>query len=757
MYERFFGFEETPFRLTPDPRYLFLSEKHKEALGHLAYGLEEGAGFVAITGEIGAGKTTLLRSFLSDPPAQTRYAYILNPVLSGVELLEEINHELGVAEKGTQRELLGALNEFLLHQKAAGNQVVLIIDEAQALGGAILEQLRMLSNFETETAKLLQIVLVGQPELRDLLARPDLEQLEQRITVRWHLGPLDREETARYVKHRLSTASGGRARRIFTTGALARIYAYTGGVPRRINVVCHRALLVAYARDSTSVTRSIVRQAIEEIEAPRRSGAAPARWTTARLAAAAALLILTASLGGLAAWQWAPRPGFMGAPRPGFMGASPIAPGGAGSDALADAGLEDGERGAGSAGFARALDAVGEAVVSGRPGGPRVAAHPLSVPGQMATTAAGPTMALPRGGADAIAYESTPAATGAAGYPVSFTDPGDGGAMAGTPPVARSVAPGGAPLAGPVVSAGVAESTSMATTAYRRAPTSAAETFSGAGGAMFGALPPAALGSPQTRPLAVSAPPERAVALEAGPQAAGASAPDAVWVERASLADAVRQTTPSESAYEAVEALLARWQAEPLTAAEAAGSTLDLPAVAARRGLDYFEFSGNLSALRVLDVPAILELDPGDGTGMHFALVDRVDGQGARVGVGRATIAVSHPTLSEVWFGQAHLLWRDVEKLGSLLARGAEGGRVRRLQELLEEVGVYRGPANASFDEETEDAVVEFQRAVRIAADGKVGPMTMIALYGLTASDRVPHLETESSRQADVVATRLAP
>ena len=171
MYEKFFGIDEPPFRLTPDPRYLYLSAKHREALGHLVYGIHEGAGFVAITGEIGAGKTTLLRSLLSRADDTTQYAYILNPVLTGLELMQEINHELGIPSAGTRREMLSALNHFLLDQKRRGRRVVIVIDEAQALDGATLEQLRMLSNFETETAKLLQIVLVGQPELRDVLAR----------------------------------------------------------------------------------------------------------------------------------------------------------------------------------------------------------------------------------------------------------------------------------------------------------------------------------------------------------------------------------------------------------------------------------------------------------------------------------------------------------------------------------------------------------------------------------------------------------
>ncbi|MEW6272844.1 MAG: AAA family ATPase, partial [Thermodesulfobacteriota bacterium] len=302
MYEKFFGIDEPPFRLTPDPRYLFLSAKHREALGHLVYGIHEGAGFVAITGEIGAGKTTLLRSLLSRADDTTQYAYILNPVLTGLELLQEINHELGIPSTGSRRDMLSALNHFLLDQKRRGRRVVVVIDEAQALDGATLEQLRMLSNFETETAKLLQIVLVGQPELRDLLARSDLEQLNQRITVRWHLGRLDRAETVKYVAHRVTTAAGGRPRTLFTSGALSQIYAFSRGVPRLINIVCHRSLLVAFANDRTRVTARTVRRAIRELREPTPARPGRMRGLAFRAAAAAAVLALVAT-GGVIAWQ----------------------------------------------------------------------------------------------------------------------------------------------------------------------------------------------------------------------------------------------------------------------------------------------------------------------------------------------------------------------------------------------------------------------------------------------------------------------
>lgn len=266
MYEAFYGFRDLPFRLTPDPDYLFLSANHQEALGHLLFGINEGSGVVVITGEIGAGKTTLIRTLVRNLDAQTTVAYIFNPVLSALELLQTINADLSLPATSTsKRELTDALNRFLLSQQTAGRRTVVIIDEAQNLEPAVLEQLRLLSNLETERAKLLQIILVGQPELAETLARPDLTQLDQRVTLRWHLRPLPSGDTGAYIRHRLQVASGGRASVVFTPGGIRLVHTYSGGVPRLINVLCHRALLVAYTREERQISVAVVRQAIDEL------------------------------------------------------------------------------------------------------------------------------------------------------------------------------------------------------------------------------------------------------------------------------------------------------------------------------------------------------------------------------------------------------------------------------------------------------------------------------------------------------------
>ncbi len=296
MYTRFYNLTEPPFRLTPDPRYLFLSAKHREALAHLMFTLRRGSGFAVIAGEIGTGKTTLIRTLLRNTEPDTLAAYIFNPTLSALELLQAINQEFGLPVSFTTKELMDSLNRFLLEQKRIGKNVVVIIDEAQALAPEVLERLRLLSNLETETEKLLQIILVGQPELMRTLLQPQLQQLKQRIEVSWHLRALGRQETAAYVRHRLSVASAGSERRIFTTWALGMIHSYSGGIPRAINMICDRALLIGYTRELRRIGVRAVRRAVLELaveRAGRQASLARSSVYSAAVAAAVAGALLT--------------------------------------------------------------------------------------------------------------------------------------------------------------------------------------------------------------------------------------------------------------------------------------------------------------------------------------------------------------------------------------------------------------------------------------------------------------------------------
>ncbi|HSB07143.1 MAG TPA: AAA family ATPase [Thermodesulfobacteriota bacterium] len=266
MYLDFHGFREKPFNLTPDPRFVFLSKNHKEAFAHLLYGIKNRVGFIALTGEVGSGKTTILRTLLSQLDADHyRTALIFNPCLSPTELLQNISREFGITNHtSNDSALLDPLNRFLLQQNAEGRTVVLAIDEAQDLETQVLEQIRLISNLETDREKLIQIILAGQPEFIQILNKKEMRQLSQRITVRYHLQPMDFQDTVDYINHRLKVA-GGKERDIFSKRSLKRIYAYSTGLPRLVNAACDRALLTGYTRDATRIDSRIVAAGVKDI------------------------------------------------------------------------------------------------------------------------------------------------------------------------------------------------------------------------------------------------------------------------------------------------------------------------------------------------------------------------------------------------------------------------------------------------------------------------------------------------------------
>jgi general secretion pathway protein A len=305
MYATYFGLQENPFNLTPDPKYLFMSQCHNEALDHLLYGINQRKGFIAIVGDIGTGKTTLCRALLSQVDDATKTALIFNTCMSESELLKTINQEFGISPSGpsvSRKEQIDRLNRFLLNNFANGGNAVLVFDEAQNLTPPLLEQIRMLSNLETEREKLIQIVFVGQPELKALLSSPSLRQLNERISVWYELKGLDRQEMQSYVEHRLVVA-GSRGNVRFNKRALNAVHAYSQGIPRRINAVCDRALLIAYCRDEFSIKRNTVLKAIDDIRGDFVQHRAPLAWVQSRVAFAAiiTLIFLVAGFGG---WQF---------------------------------------------------------------------------------------------------------------------------------------------------------------------------------------------------------------------------------------------------------------------------------------------------------------------------------------------------------------------------------------------------------------------------------------------------------------------
>ncbi len=644
VYERFFRLHDEPFRLTPDPRYLYPSTKHQEVLAHLRLGISESAGFVCITGDVGTGKTTVVRTFLDQLEPGTVYAYLFNPPRSSIELLQTINGEFGLGATATNRKMLvDALNGFLLAQRQAGHRPLVMVDEAQALAPDVLEELRLLSNLETATAKLLQIVLFGQPQLADLLQSADLAQLNQRITLRWHLGPLDAHETAAYVRHRLRVAGGGVERPIFSSRALTRIHRYTGGVPRLINMFCHRCLLAAFAADRHSVTTRIVEQVHDEIQRIPLLG--PAARTSARfgsrLAWAAAGAAVVAALGVGLGLDWERIHGFP-IPRLAALRSS---------ERVATAPV--------AAPDVRTETPPGEAADAGNH------RRDATAPARLAMLSAS-------GLDDRIAEGDS--------LGNRFPPPGEG------PPHAVD------PLAADRAIAMTTVPSSEAT-----------------GGGALGSSP--RRGTP--RPL------------------------DAREVSRILLA-----TSEASSIISAVEAALERWGEPPLTADEAV-IPIDLGTVAARRDLEHLEVSGTMNMLRVLNLPAIVEVTLPTADGPRYALLEGIGPETYVLGVNDASIAVDRAFIDEHWLGQSHVIWRDFERLAPMLQRGATGPRVARLQEMLSELGFYGGPINSAFGNDTESAVVAFQRSRRLFADALVGQLTRIALYDALGGYAHPRLAPE--------------
>ena len=295
MYTEFFGLNEKPFAITPDPRYLYMSARHTDALAHLVYGISESGGFIQLTGEVGTGKTTLIRSLLEQLPEKADIALILSPQLTTLEFLQTIADELGclTPPDPTVKSIIDNLNSHLLRVHAAGRRVVLIVDEAQTLSPELLEQVRLLTNLETAKQKLLQIILIGQPELRDLLDRADLRQIAQRVTGRYHLEPLDADDTAAYVRHRMRVA--GALRDVFSKSALRKLYRRAHGIPRLINVIADRALLAAYTQDRHTVDGRLIALAAAEVFGERR----PRRawwWSTTAAAGIALFAVATTNL-----------------------------------------------------------------------------------------------------------------------------------------------------------------------------------------------------------------------------------------------------------------------------------------------------------------------------------------------------------------------------------------------------------------------------------------------------------------------------
>ncbi|MGH7393122.1 MAG: AAA family ATPase [Candidatus Rokuibacteriota bacterium] len=722
MYLAHFGLRERPFSNTPDPRFVYLGARHEEALAHLLYGVQEHGGFVQLTGEIGTGKTTVCRLLLERLPEGVDAALILNPVLTPEELLATVCDELDVKYEGpapTRKMLVDALYRHLLAAHAGTRRTVLIVDEAQNLTVEALEQLRLLTNLETATQKLLQIILIGQPELTELLERRELRQLSQRITARYHLLPFTEAGTAAYVRHRVVLAGG--AGDIFDRGALHAVYRRSGGVPRLINVVCDRALLGAYAQRRARIDRRTVRAAAREVLGSGTSGSPRrARWP---LVAAAAALLAVAGVGaailggiipGLGARLWSGGP----------LAAGTAGPSGAGPAGLAAAG-NTGSSTVDTAGSSAAATAGPSATgTTGR-----------SASGSAAPSAAGTT------GPSAVGPAGPSAAGAARPSAAGFTGPSAAGTAG--PSVVGAARPSAAGATGP--SAGGIDGPSAAGTA--RPPVAGT-----AGPSTAGAAGPSAPGRTGAWVAQTSRPP---AAGTAGPRvegAAGRSTEPARSAPSASVAKTAEPGISPTAVREAAPPTLAQLlKAAPAADRAAAFTTLfarwrveqhgwNNPCQAAAAvGLECLGVSGGWSKIRRLDLPAVLKLVTPDGT-QHWAALVALDADKATVNLG-ARIAT--PALAEfdaVWDGRFEVLWQP-PPIGSYeVTPGSRGKPVVWLRQRLDALDGSPGSTQSDvYDDGLRTRVLAFQRGNALAADGIAGVETLARL-GSLVDQRIPSL-----------------
>jgi len=598
MYNRFFGFKERPFKLVPNPEYLYLSRIHEEVLAHLNYAVGYGEGFVEITGEVGTGKTTLCRMFLESLDENTAAAYIFNPKLDALQLLKAINDEFGIpSDTESVKSLIDRLNAFLLEKKAQGKRVILLVDEAQNLSPDVLEQLRLLSNLETTTSKLLQIILVGQPELGELLETEALRQLNQRITLSCHLMPLSASETREYIRHRIHIASRKPGLE-FTAGAYRSIFKYTGGVPRLINIICDRALLTAFALGKHRISETIVRRALRELDGKRNRSRKPIFFREKLIIGL--LLVLVILVAGLV---------------------------------------------------------VGQTMLNRTS---RMSVAPV-VHHKIEDTFSESTAAIASGFAKEAVLEV--------------------------------------------------------------APLSPAREF------------------PAAEPSTVQAAPPTAMAATAAP-----APPPPVR----DLEPVIMSMDAQNSHIGALTAVLRLWKAQnPLGVGpvDVEDSDTFFRLSARYSDMEALRLKGNLTLIKKLNLPAILEFPLTDGSGSRFmALVGLADDE-LRLSDGDETFSITPASLAGLWNGVAHIFWKNYYNYTGIIPISSPGEVILSLKVHLKALGFPIEEMTAAYDTSTRLAVEAIQARNGLDVDGMVGPMTKIALYNEDPSLNGPRLAGDRSGQ----------
>lgn len=741
MYEAFYGFAEKPFNITPDPKYLFLSSQHQEAISHLLYGVQERGGFIVITGEVGTGKTILCRYLLKQLDDRTEGAVILNPSLSELELLQAINEDFGIRSTGTTKKaLLDELNAFLLERRRRGYNMVLVIDEAQNLTPAVLEQLRLLSNIETETEKLIQIILLGQPELRDLLARDDLRQLAQRVTARYHLDPLNAGETGAYIHHRMAVAGNAHAVHL-SRSILRRIYRATGGTPRLINVLCDRLLLAGFATGTRDLTARTVKQAVREVTGNNRTrrmagGPRPARIRYAAAAFATAAVCL--GLGWTAGvWNQAAR-----------ADVAPVASVEIATPPVVATVIATYQPSAGA-------PTPPTPVAAALPAAPVQTAEPPVLVAAVAPVERVPE--APPAPTLELALAAAPMAPAHNPLPMATIAPAlEADSDATEAPLVRTSARVPAPPP-PVALKPV---TPMGTV-NRYTPLQAvrpAEPEPAATQRLISSLFEPRENRVRNRTPAVierALPPAHTAIDPAPALAPEAVAPGLPVTElRLETPEAVAQLVeglrPFDSRLSAAQALFGLWGRDFRPPKEANDpDIMDFYKLARNQRMRCSELWTNFDTLRQINLPGILEVfSPGAPSSRYVVLAAvHGDGTGTIVWGPTGTARVDLAALDQCWRRRAFLFWQDPEPVGEIIRDGDQGEDVQWVRASLRELGYLDGTPSDVYDPATRQAVLQFQEAFHLLPDGVVGPRTRMVLYSCLPQYPTPNLTAAGDRR----------
>ncbi len=684
VYEEYFGLREHPFSITPDPRFVYLSDIHRAALEHLESGATGGVnGFVLLTGDVGTGKTTICRTFLEKLPPRTEVALILNPVLTLNEFLQTICDELDLVIEGSResnKNLIDQLNRFLLQVYAVGQKTILIVDEAQNLSQELLEQIRLLTNLETATDKLLQIFLIGQPELRAMLDRPEMAQVSQRITSRYHLGPLGLDDTESYIMRRLDVA-GAPAELDFTSSGLRRIYAFSKGVPRVINVLCDKALLSAYENGTERIDAKVVKEAegrmVGNLPAVDRS---PSNGAWLAKAASITLVVLLLALVG-AYWTDTGGLRFWVNEQFGLAGDEPV-------------------------------------VATQRPADPVAATPPVPKSADDVTPSATER--------EAVVVEAVPATGPADRPPAADGEPVTSPALPAEQPssltqpeVAASLEPT-TPAANAMASAAETETLNPAPVvedAERPTPASDAAVVDAIGDA---SAPVAAIA--EAPAAAPTPPPPSGIAPAEVPPT---KTPPAAQRQPAVVAATPEQSLADFTRSYAERKLLSMWG---ITGSETVG--LDFCQTAARQGLECLNESSQLRGLYLYDRPAIIFLTIDNVS--SYAVVLKASASSVVLDVLDQEHVIPASSLNEVWDGRFLLLWQKPAGVGSLLREGMTGPAVLWVRRAIDRVEGTATSGNV-YDATLAARVKRFQRQAGLAPDGIVGPRTFILLQNKLA------------------------